>query len=145
MTNDNIIGVILGAIICAVVIAGNVRRADPHLVSVFPDMFSAAVAPLVVYVVGRRRRRNGEAAKAVQAFGIHVGAIAGAVFAIGLAAFALYWLTVWQLLPFGAGVAFSSIFGLSCLAAYAAGHKRVDPGHFHGRAPYRSVQDGDVG
>ena len=33
MTNDKIIGVVLGSIVCAVVIAGNVRRADPHLVS----------------------------------------------------------------------------------------------------------------
>jgi len=35
MTNDNIIGVVLGLLLCAVVIAGNLIRSDPHLVSVF--------------------------------------------------------------------------------------------------------------
>ena len=44
-------GVILGSIVCAVVIAGNVLRADHHLVSTYPDVVSVAIAPLVVYVL----------------------------------------------------------------------------------------------
>ena len=84
-------------IVTAVVIAGNVRRADPHGVSTYPDVVSVAIAPLVVYVVGRRRRRNGESADSIQAFGARVGATAGAVFAAGLGAFTLYWLAAWPL------------------------------------------------
>ena len=125
MTNDKIIGVVLGSIVCAVVIAGNVGRADPHLVSAYPDVVSVAVAPLVVYVVGRRRRQNGESSDAVHAFGVRVGATAGAVFAAGLGAFTLYWLAAWPLWAFSIAVAFGSVFVLSCLSAYVAGHQRV--------------------
>ena len=125
MTNDKIIGVVLGSIVLAVVIASNVRRADPHLVSTYPDVVSVAIAPLVVYVVGRRRRRNGESSHAIQAFGARVGATAGAVFAAGLAAFTLYWLGAWPLWAFSAGVAFISVFLLSCFSAYVAAHKRI--------------------
>lgn len=125
MTNDNIIGVILGTLLCAVVITGNVRRSDPHLVSVYPDVVSIAVAPLVVYVAARRRRLNGDSSEAVEAFGVRVGAIAGAVFAVGLAAFMLYWLPIWPLWAFASGAAFGSVFVLSCFSAYAAAHKRV--------------------
>lgn len=125
LTNDNTIGVVLGTLLCAVVITGNVLRSDPHLVSVFPDVVSIAVAPLVVYVAGRRRRLNGGSSEAVQAFGVRVGAIAGAVFAVGLGAFAFYWLTAWPPLAFGSAAAFGSVFVLSCFAAYAAAHKRI--------------------
>ena len=125
MTNDKMIGVVLGSIVCAVVVAGNVLRADPHLVRVYPDVVSVAVVPLVVYVAGRRRRLNGESPEAIQAFGVRVGAIAGAVFAAGLGAFTLYWLAAWAFLAFGTSVAFGSVFVLSCFSAYAAGLKRI--------------------
>ena len=127
MTNDNILGVVLGLVVCAVVIAGNVLRSDPHLVSVYPDAFSIAVAPLVVYVAARRRRLRGESSHAVDTFGVRVGAVAGAVFAAGLGAFTSYWLASWPLwaLAIGAAAAFGSVFVLSCFAAYAAGHRRV--------------------
>jgi hypothetical protein len=69
-----------------VVIAGNIAYADPHRLSVYPDVVSVAVAPLAVYVAGRRRRQRGESPEAVQAFGVRVGATAGAVFATGLRA-----------------------------------------------------------
>jgi hypothetical protein len=127
MTNDNIIGVVLGSLLCAVVIAGNLIRAEPHLVSVYPDVASSAVAPLVIYVAGRRRRLSGESSEAVQAFGVRVGAIAGAVFAVGLGAFTLYWLAAWTLWAFAIGAAFTfgSVFVLSCFSAYTAAHKRI--------------------
>ena len=125
MTTDRIIGVVLGAIVCAVVIAGNVRRGDPHLVSAYPDVVSVAVAPLVVYVIGRRRRLNGESSDSIQAFGVRVGAIAGALFAVGLSAFTLYWFGTRPLWVYSAGVAFSSVFVLSCVSAYVAAHRRI--------------------
>ena len=123
MKKDIVIGVVIGALVCAVVIAGNVLRFDPHLVSVYPDVVSVAIAPLVVYVVGRRRRLGGEFSEAVRAFGIRVGAIAGAVFAVGLGAFTWYWLGGWPPRMLGSAVAFGSVFVLSCFAAYAAGHR----------------------
>jgi hypothetical protein len=125
MTNDKIIGVVLGSLVCAATIVGNILRSDRHLVRVYPDVVGVAIAPLVVYVVGRRRRRRGESSEAVQLFGVRVGAIAGSVFAAGLGAFTLYLLAAWPLLAFGSGVAFSSVFALSCFAAYAAGHERI--------------------
>jgi hypothetical protein len=125
MTKDRIVGVALGAALCVVVIAGNMRRADTHLVSVYPDVISGIIAPLVVYVVGRRRRLRGESAVAVQRFGLRVGGIAGAVFAAGLAAFTGYWLAATPLLAIGSAAAFGSVFLLSCLAAYAAGQTRI--------------------
>jgi len=125
MTNDNIIGVVLGLLLCAVVVADNLIRSDPRLVSVYPDVVSVAVAPLVVYVAGRRRRLSGESSEAVQAFGVRVGAIAGAVFAVGLGVLTLYRLAAWPLWPFGSGAAFGSVFALSCFSAYAAAHKRI--------------------
>jgi hypothetical protein len=125
MTTDKTIGIVLGLIVCAVVIAGNLRRGDAHLVSVYPDAVGVAIAPLVVYVVGRRRRLKGGSSASIQAFGIRVGAIAGVVFATGLGGFSLYWLGPWPLWAFGSSVALGSVFVLSCFAAYAAGHKRV--------------------
>jgi len=127
MTNDTFFGVVLGSLICAVVIGGNVRRSDPYLVSVYPDVVSTAVAPIAVYVAGRRRRLRGQSSEAVQAFGVRVGVIAGAVFASGVGVFALYWLAIfaWQLWAFGSGVAFGSVFLLSSFSAYAAGHTRI--------------------
>jgi len=129
VTNDNIIGAVLGSLVCAVVIAGNILRADSHVVSVYPDVVSVAVAPLVVYVAGRRRRLNGESSEAVQRFGVRVGAIAGAVFGVGLGAFALLRLAALPLLAFGSGIAFSSVFALSCFAAHAAGTSASSRSH----------------
>jgi hypothetical protein len=125
MINDKIVGVVLGAVVCALVIVGNVRRGDAHLVSVYPDVVSVAVAPLVIYGIGRRRRLNGESSDSIQAFGARVGAIAGAVFAVGLAAFAFYWLAAVPPLVFGTAVAFGSVFLLASFSAHVAAHKRI--------------------
>lgn len=87
MMKDRIVAVGLGVALCAVVITGNVVRADPHLVSIYPDVVSGMVAPLAVYLAGRRRRLRGESSAAVQAFAARIGASAGAVFAVGLTVF----------------------------------------------------------
>jgi hypothetical protein len=125
MTNDNIIGVGIGLLVCAVVIVGNLVRSDPHLVSVYPDVVSVAVAPFVVYVIGRRQRLRGASPETVVESGIQVAAIAGIVFAAGLGIFTIYWLPAWPHVTFVSGVAFTSVFLLSSLAAYMAGHKRI--------------------
>lgn len=125
MTHDTILGVAIGSLVCAVVIAGNLIRADPHHISVYPDVVSAAVAPLALYIVGRRRRMNGGSSEAVQAFGVRVGAVAGAIFAAGLGAFTFLKFGAWPLLAFGTTTAFISVFVLSCFAAYVAGHRRI--------------------
>lgn len=126
MTSNKTIGVVLGLLVCAVVVAGNMSRANRYGISVYPDLVSMAIAPTVVYVLGRRRRLRGDASEAVNAFGSHVGAIAGAVFAIGMALFTNSWLhpVSWRLLLFGSATAFGSVFLLSSLAAYAAGQKK---------------------
>ena len=123
--NDNIIGLVIGSLVSAVVIVGNLVRSDPHLVSVYPDVASVAVVPLVVYVTGRRRRLSGASSQSVLAFGIRVGAIAGTVFAAGFGIFTIYWLSAWPLVAFGCGIAFTSVFVLSCFASYAAALKRI--------------------
>lgn len=125
MTKDRILGVGLGVALCAIVIAGNVLRGYPHLVSVYPDVVSGMVAPLVVFLAGRRQRLRGESSEAVQRFGARVGAIAGAVFAVGLSSFTAYWLAATPLWAIGSVAAFGSVFVLSCIAGYAAGQKRI--------------------
>jgi hypothetical protein len=62
----------------------------------------------------------------VSEFGLRVGAIAGAVFAIGIGLFTNSWFDVvsWRFLLFGSAVAFGSVLLLSSLAAYAAGQKK---------------------
>ena len=125
MNNDNVIAVALGAVVCAVAIVGNVVRADAHFVHVYPNVASVLLTPLVVYVVGRRRRVRGESSEAVQRFGVRVGALAAVVFALGLGAFTGYWLGVGPLAAFNSVTAFGSMFVLSCFAGYAAGHWRI--------------------
>jgi len=95
--------------------------------SVYPDLVSMAIAPTVIYVLSRRRRLRGDTPEAVSAFGVRVGAIAGAVFAIGLGLFTRSWLhpVSVRLLLFGSAAAFGSVLVLSSLAAYAAGQKKT--------------------
>lgn len=123
--NDNIIGFVIGALVCAVVIVGNLVRSDPHLVSVYPDVVSVAVAPLVVYVTSRRRRLSGASSQEVLAYGVRIGAIAGAVFAAGFGILTIYRLPAWPHVAFVCGIAFSTVLVLSCFASYAAALKRI--------------------
>jgi hypothetical protein len=123
--NDNIIGLVIGSLVCAVVIVGNLVRSDPHLVSVYPDVVSVAVAPLVVYVASRRRRLSGASAQAVLAFGVRIGTIAGAVFAAGFGIFTIYRLPALPHVALVCGIAFISVFVLSCFASCAAALKRI--------------------
>lgn len=125
MTSNRTIGVVLGSLVCVVVIAGNMSRATPHGMSVYPDMVSMAIAPTVVYILGRRRRLRGDTPEAVSEFGMRVGAIAGAVFAIGLGLFAISWTAAWRLWLFGSATAFGTVLVLSSLAAYVAGQKKT--------------------
>ncbi len=126
MTSTRIIGVVLGALICAVVIAGNVSRADRHGMSVYPDFVSLAIAPAVVFVLARRRRLRGESPQAVSDFGLRVGTSAGAVFAAGIGLFTIAWFHAapWWLSVFSSATAFGSVLVLASLAAYAAGRKK---------------------
>lgn len=125
MRHDTILGVALGSLVCAVAITGNLMRADPHLVSFYPDIASALIVPLVIFISLRRQRRSGAGAEAVQAFGVRVGAVAGATFGAGLGAFTVYMFGAWSFVAFGTATAFLSVFVLSCLAAYVAGHRRI--------------------
>jgi uncharacterized oligopeptide transporter (OPT) family protein len=127
MASNRTIGVVLGVLVSAVVVAGNMSRGDRHGMSVYPDLVSLAIAPTVVYVLGRRRRLRGETPESVTEFGVRVGTIAGAVFAIGIGLFTISWFhTVpWWFWMFGSATAFGSVLVLSRLAAYAAGQKKA--------------------
>ncbi len=125
MASARTIGIVIGVLVCVVVVAGNVFRADSRGMSVFPDLVSMAIAPSVVYALGRRRRLRGDTPEAVSDFGVSVGAIAGGVFAIGLGLLTIYRTDVWRLWLFGSATAFGSVLVLSRFAANAAGHKRI--------------------
>jgi hypothetical protein len=125
MTRDRGTGVVLGLLVCAVVIAGNVHRGNPHLLSVYPDLAALVIAPVVIYLLARRRRRRGDAPEVVRGFGVRTGAVAGVVFAIGLGLFTvLYGTGPWPLWVFAGATAFGSVLLLSTAAAYAAARGR---------------------
>ena len=125
MANDRSIGCALGLLLVAVVVTGNNFRADPHLVSVYQGVVSMAIAPVVVFVLGRRRRRTGQSSEAVRLLSVRVGLIAGGVFAAGLGAYTAYWLPHVPLMVFAVATAFASTFILCCLAGMAAGQQRT--------------------
>lgn len=126
MTNSRTIGVALGALVCAVVVAGNMSRGDRLGMSVYPNPASLALAPAVVFALGRCRRLRGDSPADVREFGVQVGSIAGTVFAIGIGLFTVsrFPSASWTFWLFGSATAFGSVLALSILAAYAAGHKK---------------------
>jgi hypothetical protein len=125
MKSDRSLGLLLGLVLCVVAVLGNVRRADPHLVNVFPDAASMVVAPLMVFAVGRYRRQRGESSEAVRIFSARVGCVAGAAFAVGLGGFTLYRMPHATIVAFASLTAFFATFVLCCLAGLMAGHRRL--------------------
>jgi xanthine/uracil permease len=126
MMNDKSIGLLLGLVLCGVAVTGNLLRADPHGVSTYPSLASMAIAPLVVFAVGRHRKLHGVPFDAVRLLGVRVGAIAGAVFAAGIGAYTLYRLQHAPLVAFAVVTAFFSTFVLCSVAGLAAGQRRLD-------------------
>lgn len=125
MNNDRTIGVVLGLIVSAIVITENASRADSHGLSVFPDVFSLAVAPVAVYLLGRRRRQTNDSADVVLVSGVRVGAIAGGVFAVLLGVFSYYRQGIGHLTLTTSVMAFASVAVLSYFAGYAAAFKKI--------------------
>lgn len=125
MTSDKSIGPLLGLVLCALAVTSNVLRADPHVVRTYPGLAIMAIAPAVVFVLGRRRRLHGESFEAVRLLGVRVGMIAGAVFATGFCAFTLYRMPHVPLAAFAIVTAFVPTFVLCCFAGMAAAQRRV--------------------
>ena len=90
MTSSLAFGVVLGMLLSAVSIAGNMRRGDVHLVSIFPDLVGVALLAVAIYLV--TRRQSGRLARQqLLWFGLRQVFVAGVVFATVITVFALGW------------------------------------------------------
>lgn len=103
MKPDILLGLVLGALVAALSVIGNVMRAEESGISIYPDLLTAAVVPVVVYFVARRRRVAGAERSDLQDFGRRVGMTAGVAFALPLLLFSLWRFTT--SLTFALGIA----------------------------------------
>ncbi len=116
-------GIGAGIVAAALSVAGNVWRGDPHLVSAYPDVLSAAVVPAAVWFAVRRWSGDGGATGASVTAGWYMTAVAASVSAVIHVCFTAYWLpSGWSaLVPITAILAFAFTLILGTLAATAAG------------------------
>lgn len=114
MTSPATIGVGAGLLSTIVVVASNLRRGDPHLVSTAPDLLTLAVVVAVVWFAVRRvvAQDQREPQRSAQTTTI----VAGAVFALGMGAFTWWYLPSHAIVP--AGFAAISGFALVCLVGF---------------------------
>lgn len=84
-------GVALGVLLSAVSIAGNMRRGDAHLVSIFPDLVGVALLAISIYLITRRQRGRLDRHDLMW-FGLRQVLAAAVVFAIAAAIFTQSWL-----------------------------------------------------
>jgi|GEM_PF-2841716 hypothetical protein len=91
MKSDAILGTVLGALLTGMSVVGNVGRGDSHLVSVFPDLLSLLIAPVVLFILLRRRHRAGTGRDLLQRSGRIIVTISAVWFAVLLAVFAAFW------------------------------------------------------
>ena len=108
-TTPILLGVGCGAVAAGVSIAGNVRVANPHLVSTFPDLVTVLVLPCAVLLVIYRIRAAGLSRDALGVAGRRVTVVAAVVFSVSLGAFAWYWLGSFGLATYAAGTTFIAV------------------------------------
>lgn len=90
MKLDVALGLGLGSLLAALSIAGNIRRGDPHLVSVFPGLIIAIVLPIGIYLLMRRMSSEADRDDLTLA-GMRMTTAAASLFALAIAAFAWWW------------------------------------------------------
>lgn len=86
-------GLLLGGLLASFSIAANIRRGDPHLVSMFPDLTGlifAVALPIGIYLVMRRGRGGLDRDDLIWS-GMRLTFAAAPVFAVGMGAFAWWW------------------------------------------------------
>jgi len=120
MINRNVaVGALAGFAGAAASVAGNFARHDPHMVSTYPDVFTALAAPLLIVLLVRIFRLP-------KGSPTDVAIGAGAVHAAALGAYTAWWLPVASisLLTIGVSGSFAFAFLLAWPAAWAAWRPR---------------------
>jgi hypothetical protein len=120
VSRDTVLGLLMGVTVGSISIWGNVVRDAPNSISVYPDLLSALVVPVIVYIVARRRGSAGADGPGLRRFGRHVGLVAGVVFAVFLIVFSASRFSTdafWFLAPAAALVAFLITAALAIAAA----------------------------
>ena len=90
-------------------IAGNLRAANPHLVSTFPDLATVLLVPLAVLLTVVRLRRAGLGRDAQGAADRRATIVSAGVFSLSLGAFAWFWLGSFGLGTYTAGTTFIAL------------------------------------
>jgi len=119
--SDVAIGIAVGGFLGAVMVFGNIQRADPHLVSTYPDLLSAALAPMLIYSVLRRRRAGSDRSDILRV-GATISVAAAVIFSVVVAVFAWAWLPgpSFALTAFAAAGSFLLTIGFGYLASSLA-------------------------
>ena len=91
MKSNVILGTVLGILLTGMSVVGNIGRGDSHLVSVFPDLLSLLIAPIVLFIILRQKHRAGTGRDLLQRSGRIIVTISAVWFAALLTVFAAFW------------------------------------------------------
>ncbi len=94
MNKDTRFGIVLGGLMAAVSVLGNVLAGDRHIVSPFPDLLCLVAAALLLFFGLEYNHRNSSRLPDRRTAG-HVLLTTAGVFAALLATFATVWLRNW--------------------------------------------------
>ena len=104
-----LLGVACGAVAAGVSIAGNLRAANPHLVSTFPDLITVVLVPVAVLLTMVRLRAGGLGRDAQGTAERRATIVAAVVFSLSLGVFAWYRLGSFGLAIYTAGTTFIAL------------------------------------
>jgi len=117
-----------GAAAAGVSIAGNLRAANPHLVSTFPDLVTVLLVPLAVLLTIVRLRAAGRGRDAQGAAERLATIVAAVVFSLSLGAFAWYWLGSFGLATYTAGTTFIALLIVGFLVSLVCARRGARAG-----------------
>jgi hypothetical protein len=115
--NPILLGAGCGAVAAGVSIAGNMRTADPHLVSTFPDLISVLVLPAAVLLMMARIRTVAPNQDALADASRRAAVIAAGVFSALLGIFAWRRLGSFGLATYTAGTTFIAVLIIGFLVS----------------------------